>query len=62
MPRVGARAPRQPSNKQGVLRISGTEQTNSLSTGNSNGFRKLNTVKIGAINVSTMRDKEKEII
>ena len=57
-----APSPRQPLNRQGVLRISGTEQTNSLTTGNSNGFRKLNIVKIGAINISTMRDKEEKII
>ena len=57
-----APSPRQPLNRQGVPRIPGLGQIPPLTTGNVHGTRILKAIRIGTINVATLREREEEIV
>ena len=57
-----APSPRQPLNRQGVLRIPGFGRTQTLTTRNSPGTATLTNLRIGTINVATVKNKEEEIV
>ena len=58
-----APSPRQPLNGQGVLRIPGSRLIQTLTTGNVPGHSESDLrIKLGTINVATMRGKEEELV
>lgn len=57
-----APSPRQPFNRQGVLRIPGLGQTLPLTTGNVHRTQNVKNFRFGIINVATLREKEEEIV